>query len=443
MLSKEDNEAITRTGPGTLMGNLFRQYWVPALLSSELPRSDSEPVRVMLLGEQLIAFRETSGQVGLVQNNCPHRGASLFFGRNEESGLRCVYHGWKFATDGTCVDMPNEPAESDFKSKVRATAYPCQERGGIVWTYMGPRQAPPALPEIEGNMLPDGEWQAQAVQRECNWLQAVEGDFDTSHAGFLHSGGVEYTSLRPGSFFYYMLRDKAPRYAVLDTPGGVMYTGYRDAEAGSTYHRIAQFLLPAVSMTPTGVLGATIQGSFSVPMDDEHMLRFSMRPRSTSVNSREMYRDPDYNRVRLLPNSSDWYGRFRAAANASNDYELDRDLQRGKQGPAGYTGIKGVTLQDQAITESEGPIYDRTAERLGSSDVAIIAIRRRLLAAARALAEEGTPPPGVDDPHVFAVRSGGVILPKGADWVESTVKLREAFATHADVDPTVEGSIPR
>jgi hypothetical protein len=307
---------------------------------------------------------------------------------------------------------------------------------------MGPRPTPPDLPEIEGNMLPEGDWQAQAVQRECNWLQAVEGDFDTSHAGFLHSGGVDYRSLRPGSFFYYMLREKAPRYAVLETPGGVMYTGYREAEPGFTYHRIAQFLLPAVSMTPTGVLGATIQGSFSVPMDDEHMLRFSMRPRSTSANSREMYRDPDYNRVRLLPNSTDWYGRFRAAANVGNDYELDRDLQRGKQGPGGYTGIKGVTLQDQAITESEGPIYDRTTERLGSSDVAIIAIRRRLLAVARALADEGITPPGVDDPHVFAVRSGGVILPRDADWVASTVKLREAFASHADVDPSVEGAIP-
>src|SRR5215216_5272522 len=153
MLSKADNEAITRVGRGTLMGNLMRQYWMPALLSSELPSPDSDPRRVMLLGEQLIAFRTTSGQVGLVQNHCPHRGASLFFGRNEEDGLRCVYHGWKFSVDGTCVDMPNEPAETDFRTAVRATAYPTRERGGIVWAYMGPRSEPPALPDLEANML--------------------------------------------------------------------------------------------------------------------------------------------------------------------------------------------------------------------------------------------------------------------------------------------------
>src|ERR671937_275405 len=188
MLKQEENELITRVGPGTPMGNLMREYWVPAMLSSELPAPDCDPVRVMLLGEQLIAFRDTSGKVGLIQNNCPHRGASLFFGRNEENGLRCVYHGWKFDAQGNCVDMPNEPAESDFKTKVRARAYATQERGGIVWTYMGPKRAPPPLPDLEANMLPDGAWQVGAIQRECNWLQALEGDIDTSHLGFLHLG---------------------------------------------------------------------------------------------------------------------------------------------------------------------------------------------------------------------------------------------------------------
>src|SRR5918911_564382 len=157
MLSKEDNELVTRVGPGTPMGKLMREYWLPAMLSSELPRPDSDPLRVLLLGEQLIAFRDTNGQVGLIQNHCPHRGASLFFARNEEAGLRCVYHGWKFDVEGNCVDMPNEPAESDFKTKVKAVAYPCRERGGIVWTYMGPRSDPPPLPGLEPNMLPDAE----------------------------------------------------------------------------------------------------------------------------------------------------------------------------------------------------------------------------------------------------------------------------------------------
>src|SRR5690349_7868046 len=152
MLSHEQNRLIVRVGPGTPMGSALRAYWLPAVLSDEL-ETEGAPLRVRLLGEDLIAFRDTSGQVGLVAHNCPHRGASLFFGRNEEGGLRCVYHGWKFSSDGACVDMPNEPTESDFKQKVKAVAYPCKERGGIVWTYMGPRQEPPPLPDLEANML--------------------------------------------------------------------------------------------------------------------------------------------------------------------------------------------------------------------------------------------------------------------------------------------------
>src|ERR687883_1053921 len=149
MLSQQDNELITRVGPGTPMGTLMREYWIPALLSSELPGPDCNPVRVLLLGEKLVAFRDSSGKVGLLDNHCPHRGASLFFARNEECGLRCVYHGWKFSIDGSCVDMPNEPPESNFKDKVRAVAYPCREQGGVIWTYMGPRSEPPPLPELE------------------------------------------------------------------------------------------------------------------------------------------------------------------------------------------------------------------------------------------------------------------------------------------------------
>src|SRR5215211_2343122 len=185
MLSQSDNEILTRVGPGTLMGNLLRRYWTPALISAELPEPDCPPLRIRLLSENMIAFRTTSGQVGLVANACPHRGASLFFGRNEEEGLRCVYHGWKFDVEGNCVDMPSEPAESNFKSKVRVQAYPCQERNGIIWTYMGPRDVPPPLPELEGNLSAEGAGRVQKLVRECNFMQALEGDIDTIHAGFL------------------------------------------------------------------------------------------------------------------------------------------------------------------------------------------------------------------------------------------------------------------
>src|SRR3982751_4572094 len=199
MLSIEDNEVMCHVGPGTVMGNLMREYWIPAVRSDELPSPDCPPVRIKILGEELIAFRATSGAVGLVQNSCPHRGASLFFGRNEEEGLRCVYHGWKFDVAGARVDMPSEPAESNFKSKVRAIAYPCEERGGIIWAYMGPRETPPALPDFEANMLPEGQYSIYNIFQECNYMQGWEGEMDTVHQAFLHYGSERATEIQPGT----------------------------------------------------------------------------------------------------------------------------------------------------------------------------------------------------------------------------------------------------
>src|SRR5579862_4222827 len=230
MLTQEENELICCVGPGTPMGNLFREYWLPALLSEELPATDSDPVRVLMLGEQLIAFRDTNGKVGLIQNNCPHRGASLFFGRNEEAGLRCVYHGWKFDVAGNCVDMPNEPAESDFKQKVKVVAYPCLERNGVVWAYMGPRQTPPPLPDFEANMLGEGSYSISIIHRPCNWMQGWEGEMDTAHQAFLHSGAVRVEQTTPGTFEHYIAKTPAPLLSVVDTDFGTSYGGSRPAE---------------------------------------------------------------------------------------------------------------------------------------------------------------------------------------------------------------------
>ena len=452
MLSKEDNELLCRVGPGTPMGNLMREYWVPAVLSSECPAPDSDPLRVMLLGEQLIAFRDTNGDVGLIQNNCPHRGASLFFGRNEEAGLRCVYHGWKFSTDGTCVDMPNEPAESDFKHKVKALAYPTQERNGIVWAYMGPRRTPPPLPSLEGNMLPAGEWQATAIQRECNWFQGLEGDIDTSHFSFLHAGSMDVTTQQPGTFSYYMLADRAPRYSVVDTDFGTMYGAYRDTDDGRRYWRVANFLFPFWTMPPQGLLGHKVTARGWVPMDDTHTLFFMTGPKFRRLPPPDAERSAPLNRAnegtapagpwnRMVPNTTDWFGRFRLAANGSNDYMVDREKQRRNSGMDDFTGIQGIHLQDQAITESEGPLYDRSGEHLASSDMMIIRVRRRLLMAAQALAEQGLTPPGVDDPEVFSARAGGVFLPEDAEWLEATAALRRGFLKHPELDPSVTGPL--
>ncbi|MBX5466974.1 MAG: Rieske 2Fe-2S domain-containing protein [Firmicutes bacterium] len=435
MLSQEDNALLTRVGPGTPMGTLMRQYWIPALLSSELPKPDCDPVRVMLLGEPLIAFRDSQGRVGLIQNHCPHRGASLFYGRNEEGGIRCVYHGWKFDVSGRCLDMPNEPPESDFKHKLRARAYPCVERGGVVWTYMGPRKDPPPLPDLEANQLPEGQYEVTAVMRECNWLQALEGDIDTSHAGFLHWGAIDPEEVEPDTFLRYAVENRAPRYAVVDTEYGAMYGAYRPAKPGYLYWRIAQFLFPFYTQPPEKVLGRRAGTRAWVPMDDTHTLYIGMF--QTGIGHQSYRRHPlegqyppSYRMVRpeVLPNTTDWFGRFRMKDNAANDYGIDRAWQR----TTSYTGIGGIFLEDQAVTESMGPIYDRSQEHLGTADVMIIRVRRRLLAAVRRLMQEGTVPPGVDQPEVYRVRSGGILLPEGADWIAATESLRQAYVEHPE-----------
>jgi phthalate 4,5-dioxygenase oxygenase subunit len=438
MLSKQDNELLCRIGPGTPMGDLMRQYWIPAFMSSELEIPDGPPLRLRLLGEDLIAFRATSGEIGLIQNACPHRGASLFFGRNEEDGLRCVYHGWKFDVAGACVDMPSEPAESNFKTKVRARAYPTRERGGMVWAYMGPREIPPELPNLEQNMLPEGEGSIRAIQRECNWMQALEGDIDTTHLGFLHLGAIPVEEATPQTFSYYALADRAPAHAVVDTDFGTMYGAYRPAEEDTTYWRIANFLFPFYTMTPVGVLGLGGSVRCWVPLDDDHTMFYMLSggvPPGASVSPE---RRAAFNMGAMQENTTAWHGRWRMAANGSNDYQIDRESQKKDS----YTGITGIHLQDQAITESMGHIYDRSHEHLATSDSMIIRSRRRLIEAAKALRDHGETPPGVDNPEVYAVRTGGVILPRNADWIDATDDLRKAFKKHPELTPTILGNVP-
>ena len=440
MLSAEENELLCRVGRGTPMGDLMRQYWVPGLLSRELPGPDSDPRRIMLLGEQLIAVRDSHGQVGLLQNNCPHRGASLFFGRNEEAGLRCVYHGWKFDVQGNCIDMPNEPAESDFKQKVKAIAYPTRERGGIVWVYMGPRSEGelPPLPDLEANMLGTEETGIGIFQRECNWMQALEGDIDTAHVGFLHQGAIAADSVPDGSWAKYALSDRAPRFKVLDIDGGVTYGTYRPANPGNTYWRVAHFLFPFYTMVAAGVLGLKVSVRAWVPLDDYHCFGLSMNKIGTQSRRRG---GPNDNQVdaALRPDSSDWYGRFRFEADARNDYQIDRDKQRTRHS---YSGIPSVSLEDHAVTESMGPIYDRTQERLGSTDAMIIRTRRRLMSAATALRERSVVPPGVDDAAAYRLRSGGVVLPADADWTDATRSLQQAFVDHPELSLDVLAGVP-
>ncbi len=442
MLSKEDNEFLCRIGPGTPMGDLMRQYWLPAIRSDELPSPDCAPLRVKLLGEDLIGFRMTSGKVGLVQNACPHRGASLFFGRNEEEGLRCVYHGWKFDATGACTDMPNEPAESNFKTKVKAVAYPCRERNGIIWAYMGPREMPPELPDFEANMLGEGTYDISMIYRPCNWMQGWEGEMDTAHQAFLHSGAVKPEQTRPGSLDYYIAKTPAPRLDVIETEFGTSYGGGRPAEEDSSYWRIAHMLFPFYAMIPTGAIGYEVRFAAYVPMDDEHTMHWEIASRIPGADpetipswaARDRVGGPASRKPDLYkPNTTDWYGRSNMIQEWANDYNIDREAQRTWKS---YTGINGIRQQDMAVTESMGPILDRSAEHLGTTDALIIRTRRKMIAAAKALRDEGVIPPGVDKPEVYRQRSGGVVLPRDVNWWDGTRDLRERFSPEASRQAT-------
>jgi phenylpropionate dioxygenase-like ring-hydroxylating dioxygenase large terminal subunit len=411
------------------MGDLMRQYWMPAIRSDELPAPDCPPVRIRLLGENLIGYRTTSGTVGLIQNACPHRGASLFFGRNEEEGLRCVYHGWKFDVEGNCTDMPSEPAESNFKSKVKAVAYPTQERKGIIWAYMGPRAEPPPLPDIEANILAAGPHQVSVLLRTCNWMQGLEGEMDTVHAAFLHGGANKPDESEPGSFNYYQYSNRAARFSTIDTDYGEINGAYRPAGDDSYYWRVTQILFPFYHMIPGGTLGEGIKIGAYVPVDDENHLHWeigTLYPGQADQGRGGMRGLPVTGDLtvpagsRRLPNTSDWLGRFRSDQNLANDYLIDREAQRNWES---YTGIPGIRIQDCAVTETMGVIYQRHQEHLGSTDSLIIRMRRRLIAQAKALRETGATPIGVDSPEVYRQRSGEMILPRSQDfWIAYQAK---------------------
>jgi len=439
MLSKADNEYLCRIGPGTPMGNVMRQYWIPAVRSDELPEPDCAPVRTMLLGEKLIAFRTTSGEVGLIQNHCPHRGASLFFGRNEEEGLRCVYHGWKFDVTGQCIDMPNEPAESNFKTKVKATAYPCKERNGIIWTYMGPRATPPPLPDFEANMLGPDTYDISMIHRPCNWMQGWEGEMDTVHQAFLHSGHVKPEHTTPDTLDYWIAKTPAPLFSVIETDFGTSYGAWRPAGEDTYYWRIAHMLFPFYAQIPTGAIGYEVRFAAYVPMDDEHTMHWEIGARVNNAEERPAWAgrggrptgpESRARREKELyhPNTTDWFGRFNMKQCWDNDYLIDRQAQREMKI---WTGIEGIRQQDMAVTESMGAIYDRSSEHLGTTDALIIRTRRKLIQTAKALQEHGITPPGVDQPEVYRQRSGGVVLPRGVDWWDGTAELRARWSAEA------------
>jgi phthalate 4,5-dioxygenase oxygenase subunit len=422
MKAGKDSEELTRVGPGTVMGNFMRQYWIPAAKSGELA-ADGSPMRLLLLGEKLVAFRDSAGRVGVMDHQCPHRGASLFLGRNEENGLRCIYHGWKFDVDGNCVEMPSVPASQDFKEKVKAKAYKAVDRNGIIWVYMGERQAsPPPLPMVEATLLKEDEVDIFFMMRSCNWMQSLEGDIDTSHFGFLHVGHLDPENVPEGHPLEHTATERAPEYHVKDTPWGTTYGAYRSVKEDSWYWRFANYMFPFWTQTPQGDFPINIQARAWVPLDDEHTMMIFWRRRVPGLrNTNEPLKDGkplggSRAQPEFVPVDTSWLGRYRVKASEENDWTMDREAQRTNRI---YSGIDHIGLQDQAVTESMGPITNHAAEHLGPGDLMIARTRRRALVAARAFAA-GTPAPGVDQPEVMmAARSGYFEMPKTIDWQQA------------------------
>ena len=387
MLSQQDNETLTRVGPGTAMGAVFRRYWLPVLLSSELV-SDGAPVRLSLLGEKLVAFRDYTGAVGIVDAFCPHRRAALFFGRNERGGLRCVYHGWKFSRDGACLDMPTEAADSSYRTRIRIKSYPAWEAAGVVWVYAGPPDAKPPLPDFELIRTPATHRFVSRTVQDCNYLQALEGGLDSSHATILHNITIGDLSWLDD------YERTTPRLNVELKDYGYQYSGMRRLVARH-WVRVYQYIMPATQLRAriVPVRGETspprvplISGHFWIPNDDVTTTVFnfsySADPSIPLDEPFALAAEADYGR-----GPDDMLPDFRLKKNLHNDYMIDREAQKSRT----FTGITGINTQDVAIQEGMGPIVDRSEEHLGSTDRAIVMLRRLLLEATRTVSAGQAP----------------------------------------------------
>ncbi len=411
MLSKAMNERLVRVGPGTPAGDLFRRYWQPAVLSSEVAAADGPQVRVRLLGEDLLAFRDTSGAVALTDAFCPHRRAPFFFGRNEQDGIRCAYHGWKFDRSGACVDMPTEPGNDRMRERTRIVAYPTVERGSVVWAYLGPSDKKPPPPDYEWLRVPATHLHVSKTYEQCNYLQALEGGLDTAHSSYAHNNDMASKN-DP------RLRDRSPSLEVHPTNYGYYYVSTRQMGGGDVYIRLYHYVMPAQQLRggihefsgerrPT----PSLDGHVWVPIDDEttHVYNWHHAYDETMplderhrIKTETFYgRGPD----EVIP------GTFMLKRNPSNDYLIDRELQRTKS----FTGIIGINTQDFALQEGMGRIVDRSKEHLGSTDHAIISMRSMMAKAIDAVAK-GSDPPGLAPETHRDARAYDDFVRAGGDW---------------------------
>ena len=421
MLTAEENALLTQTGPETPMGAVFRSYWMPILLAGEL-EPDGPPQRLKILGEDFIAFRDTDGRVGVVEPRCAHRGANLFFGRNEQCGLRCAYHGWKFNAEGQCVDIPTSDPDiaSSLKPKAAIRALKIEEYGDIIWGYFGSGEAPP-LPRFEFAELPPEQRFVSKKFQQCNWAQAAEGGLDTAHFSFMHANFKDgarapLMSSQPGdneppakARYRWLINDSTPRFTILQHDAGLVLGAARTADNDQLYWRITQFMMPNHSLAPNSFFGENNQGNTWVPVTDESCWIFCY-----AYNTEGPLGEDE--RARMAKGSGIFATvdeHYVPIRNRENDYLIDRELQR----HTNFTGITGISEQDAAIADSQGVISDRTRELLGQTDLGIVRFRQMMLGTTREVAE-GNKPHGYETPDAYLVRSGDAMSESGTPLLD-------------------------
>ena len=408
MLTAEENTLLTRVTGNAPMGQMMRRYWVPACLSEEVAVPEGTPVRTTIYGERLVVFRDTEGKLGIVDERCPHRLASLALGRNEEGGLRCIYHGWKFNTAGACVDMPTEPGSFGFRDRIKLQSYPAHEAGGFVWTYLGPPELQPTFPEYDWMKLPRNQYATVKVGERVNYAQAIEGAIDSSHSWFLHQGIIWDWKKRAE-----ISMDTSPKMECEDTSYGFRYAAIRvptqnpDTER---YVRVTIFLVPFTAFIPRPLeKSQKAHVQVFVPVDNERTLFYGVffSQDGSAVDEADVRRQ--HHVVPGVDLDRNWYRH----ATLENGFNQDREAM--KNGTS-WTGINGFSNQDMACQESMGPIVDRTAEHLGTSDIAIIKMRKRMLEAVQ-LFQAGKPLIGLDPNTPYGkIRTEQLIVPIDQPW---------------------------
>lgn len=424
MLTQEQNQLLCRVEGAAAMGQLMRRHWLPVCLSEEVAEKDGTPVRARLLGEDLVVFRDTQGRLGALGEHCPHRGASLAFGRNEEDGLRCLYHGWKFDAQGTVVDMPSEAPGACERLNMTHLAYPAREGGGFIWLWMGAREEmrdfePPAW-------APNSDCSTAIVKihTACNWAQVLEGSIDSAHSSSLHSSNMPAAevagSTATDSAWLRPSTDKAPKMQFEPTSYGFRYAAIRKPILNpetDQYIRTTLFIAPFTVLIPPNDQYRLAQ--MLVPIDDVNTMFYwiAWHPDSQKGISQQNWR-----RFCAATVGVDLDANYRKLRNASNNYLQDREaMKRGD-----FTGIIGIPAQDMAMWESMGPITDRSRDRPGQSDVAVVQFRRMMLAAAKKI-QKGGPGIGTAEPRIPQVELGSFegVVPKSVDWRKAGMREEE------------------